>query len=734
MFPSFLPRPLGLLLLFSTAGVSAAHAQDRLTVVLVDQEGGTLPRAHVRLLAADGSALAQGLADARGELRFDRDACAGCRVEASLPGFEPANAPADRTPVRLTLTIGPIREAVVVSATRGEAPASQVGSALTVVDAEEIERRGTPLVSELLRSTPGVAVARVGGLGNVTSMFVRGGESSYNKVLLDGIPLNEPGGTFDFSNLTTQALDRVEVLRGAHSALFGTDAMASVVQLVTRRSKRPNLLASLEAGSYASTRAAATAGTAEGRWDVTGHASRQQTDNRTPNNEFRNTTVSLNGGAQASPDFAIRFVARGELGHTGSPGAAAFGRPDMDAYYRRKLGVGGISAQHYGGPWQQRATYALTVSDHQSTNLLVDPPYTPTFDGRSAPFAFSDFTYDSGADLHRHHASYQVDRRIGATGIEHLVTGALEWDGERARLRNRMAGTLVSASRDNVGAAIQHQLLARRLSLTTGLRIERNDSFGTAVVPRVSFAFMLRESSGPAGDTRLKANAGGGVKEPTINQSFSPSPSFLGNPDLEPERARTADVGVEQRLFGNRAKVEFTGFYGRFQNIISTRTISFSPFMSQYFNIGLTHASGAELAAELAPLRGLTIRGGYTFLDSEVTESTAPLNPVFAPGNALFRRPRHSGFADVAWSKARISLDLHGTFVGRRVDSDFASFVPPLLFNDGYTAWDLGASCRVAARVTAFARVENLGDADYMEPLGYPAWRRSARAGVKVGF
>ena len=141
---------------------------------------------------------------------------------------------------------------MVVSATRTEAPTSQVGAAVTVFTAEEIERRDVPLVGELLRATPGVTVVRSGGLGNVTSLFVRGGESSYNKVLLDGIPLNEPGGTFNFSNLTTDFVERVEVVRGAQSALFGSDAMASVVQMVSSAPPRgvshPSILASGESG------------------------------------------------------------------------------------------------------------------------------------------------------------------------------------------------------------------------------------------------------------------------------------------------------------------------------------------------------------------------------------------------------------------------------------------------------------------------------------------------------
>src|SRR5262245_56151304 len=291
-----------------------------------------------------------------------------------------------------------------------------------------------------------------------------------------------------------------------------------------------------------------------------------------------------------------------------------------------------------------------------------------------------------------------------------------------------MAGSVVHASRDNFGWTAQHQWFGARASIASGLRIEQNDSFGTAVAPRISVAVAA------AANTKLKFNAGLGVKEPTILQSFSPSPSFLGNPDLEPERATTVDAGIEQRLFAQRLKIEAIWFAGRYKNIISTRTISFTPFLSQYFNIGLTKAHGAELAFDAAPAATLRVRGGYTLTVSRIAQSTSPTNPVFAVGAWAFRRPRHSGFAEVVWTTARFRAYGPGTFIGRRVDSDFSSFVPPIVENSGYQTWDVGASYEIAAPVTLFLRVDNIGDRDYMDPLGYAAWRRTARAGARVSW
>ena len=732
-FARFASIPFLVIWWLPVAAVSVA-AQQELSGTVVDESGSALPRVAVTLVDQKDLEVATTFTDSHGAFRFAR-ACDRCAVIVSLSGFNPERlAISTATPSTVTLTVAPVRESVVVSATRTETPTSQVGAAVTVFTTEEMQRRDMPVVAELLRGTPGATVVKAGGVGNVTSLFVRGGESSYNKVLLDGVPLNEPGGTFNFSNLTTDFVERIEVVRGAQSALFGSDAMASVVQLISRRPARglshPTILASGEAGSYHSQRGSASVGFSGGKWDGSLHAGRQHTANRVPNNTFDNTTIAGNGGVMPLSNVSLRLVGRTEFGRTGAPGATAFGRPDVDAFFHRRDGVIGATLEHQiSDRWQQRVTYALSVSHQQSTNLDIDPPYVPRFDGHVAPFAFSDFPYDTLTDLRRHFVTYQADARIGGgSANEQVLTFAFDVNGERGVLTNRMAGSVVHASRDNFGWTAQHQWFGARASIASGLRIEQNDSFGTAVAPRISIAVAA------AANTKLKFNAGLGVKEPTILQSFSPAPSFLGNPDLEPERATTVDAGVEQRLFAQRLKIEAIWFDGRYKNIISTRTISFTPFLSQYFNIGLTKAHGAELAFDTAPAPALRVRGAYTLTVSRIAQSTSPTNPVFAVGAWAFRRPRHSGFAEAVWTVDRFGADVRGTFIGRRVDSDFSSLVPPIVANAGYQTWDAGASYRLAPPLTLYLRVDNLADRDYMDPLGYPAWRRTARAGARVSW
>ena len=708
-----------------------------LTGRVSDATGRPLPRALVRVLDASGKALSEGLTRADGTFTIETTATE-CRVEASLTGFATTILPCAPAP-EFKLALAPLHEAVLVTANRGETPASQLAASASVFPHEEIARRNTPPVADLLVTSPGVTLSRSGGYGNVTSIFVRGGESNYNKVLLDGIPLNEPGGTFNFSNVTSENLDRVEIVRGAHSALFGSDAMTSVIQLFTRRAasgEAPQFAGDLEGGSYGTWRARASVRGMAGAFDYSLSGAHFATDNREPNNQFDNNTATASVGYQLTPRASLRGVFRAEVGDAGTPGQTAFGRPDMDAAFDRRDLVGGVTfLQDVSAALRHRATYGLATTRQSSANLEIDPPYTPTFEDHVGAFEFSDFPFHSRNTLRRHYATYQADWTLrGAslsTGV-HQLTGTVDWDGERGSLEDVLAESSTDISRDNFGVTLQHQGSWARLFTTVGVRLEDNESFGRSAAPRGSVAFIARRSTGTFGETRLKASGGKGIKEPTALQSYSTSPFFLGNPELEPEEALSFEFGVEQRFAQSRGRLEAVWFDSRFENIIGTRTISFSPFTSQYFNIGKTEARGLELVGAVAPWRGVEARGGYTFLDSEVTESRTPDDPVFGIGQTAFRRPRHSGFIEVGATADRLTLSVTGVFVGSRVDSDFSALMPAMVENEGYSTWDATAAFRLTPALALTLAVTNLTGAQYMEPLGYVALGRRATVGIRV--
>jgi outer membrane cobalamin receptor len=553
--------------------------------------------------------------------------------------------------------------------------------------------------------------------------------------------LNDPGGFFDFGSLTTDHVDRIEIVRGPQSALFGSDAMAGVVQLFTPAAERDAgpmaLLGTIEGGTFS---------TWHGRGGIAGRAgglgyfveaARLETDNEQPNNAYRHSSFAAS--LEASPDerAEIRAIARATTGRVGTPGQTAFGRPDLDAFGDRRDVLLGVTARVHRDASYHRLWYRFASSTQLSSNLVADPPYTPRFEERTAPFAFFDFPFDSEDEIDRHHIGYQGDWRLGSidrSGGEHIVSAAAEWDHEAGALDDRLTPEApVVATRDNVGVTAQHQALWRRVFVTVSGRLERNESFGTSFAPRAVVAYLARGEGSRFGSTKLKASAGLGIKEPSLLQSFSPSPFFGGNPDLEPERARGVEAGIEQRAYAGRLKLELNAFFNSYHDIIATETISASPFRAKFFNIGRSRARGTELIVQASPRVGVLAAAGYTWLDSEIIDSTSAFSPVLREGQPLFRRPRHSGSLHASWNVAGVTLATTGLFVGRRTDSDFSALEPPIVANDGYARWDLSGSYRLGRRITWFAVVENVLDREYMEPLGYPALGRAGRVGVRFG-
>jgi outer membrane cobalamin receptor len=434
------------------------------------------------------------------------------------------------------------------------------------------------------------------------------------------------------------------------------------------------------------------------------------------------------------------LILRGDFGRVGTPGQTAFERPDSDAFFRKADGYAGFSLQNRtSSRWNQILTYTFTRTRQVSRDLFIDPPYTPAFEGHIAPFQFSDFPFDFLNDAKREHLAYQSNVALG--GIvrpigQHFVTFVFDWDGEHAFLDDRLnSPTLPTrAKRYNFGGTFQDQAMWGRFVLTNGFRVEDNGSFGKTVVPRTSASYFIRRHGETFGATRVKFNFGLGIKEPTFTQSFSPSPSFGGNPNLRPERARSFDYGIEQRFLGDRLKVELNGFNNLYREIIAFQTVSFVPFRGTFFNLAQSRADGAEAIVEVAPHKGIRIGGNYTFLQGVIERSSRPTSPVFRQGQQLFRRPKHSGSIFAAWDWRQFTLTSNTVFIGRRVDSDFSSLAPPIISDPSYTKWDIGWNYRSGRHITYFGFFENVLNQRYMEALGFPALRASYRAGARLGF
>jgi vitamin B12 transporter len=693
-------------------------------------DGAPLPQIVLTLAGPSGTRTT--VTGPEGRYRATALAAGAYVVSAEAPGLVaagPREATVGAAEARLDLVLSPaaVREHVLVSATRSEAAAGTLGNAVSVLDRERIDERAASSTLVLLQDLPGIATARTGPVGAQGSVFVRGGESRFARILVDGVPVNQPGGAYDFGGAVPLEYERVEVVRGAASSLYGTDALAGVVHFVSRPGDGPaRLRLEGEGGQDEWWRGqAATSGRA-GALDWNAGLQRLQTDNDAPNTAFEQTAGAVSLGAAVGSAGTLRLVARAESSETGTPGQTAFGRPDLDATFERDDRVGGASFRWAGTRVSHHLRAGLAQTRQLARNPLDSGSFTPSFGGVTLPFPQSDFTNPQGfqTDLDRASFGYQAEAQVGT---RHLLTLGGDLERETGELGSRADEELLSPRRTNVGAYLQDRVvLGSRVYATLGGRVEHNDSFGTKVVPRAAVAWRVVPGTDA---TTLRASGGAGIKEPDFYQSYGLSFFAKGNPDLKAERSRTFDVGVEQRLFDGRIALEATYFHHLYFDQIAYTLVDPDTFQGSYANLGETRARGLELSLEAAPTSALTLSAYYTLTDGEVIVSASDFDPVYAVGEPLLRRPEHQGGLSARWTKGRVMLGATLVAVGERADSDFLGLA--LDQNEGYTRIDARARVRVTRQLEAFVVAENLADRAYMEALGYPALGRSVRAGLR---
>jgi len=659
------------------------------------------------------------------------------RVDApglTLAASQVVSVGAGETRQDLVLGPAPVKERVVVSATRGEATLSSLGVSADVLDRERIADRAAPSLLTLLQDVPGVATARTGQTGQQGSVFVRGGESRFARVMIDGVAVNQPGGAYDFGSALPFELERVEVVRGAASSLYGGDALAGVVSLETRRARageRPSLRAEGEAGSFDWQRYLGSTSGAHESLDWNAGGQRLTTDNEAPNSRFEDTAVALSAGARLDPRSDLRLVARYETSTVGTPGPTAYGRPDLDASFDRDDLVLAALLRRGGPTFSQQLGVGYALTDQLSKNPDDSGCFVPEWEGATGSYPNCDFPNPEGFQnqTDRLVGSYQADF---AAGSRHLLTAGGELEHETGELGNRSEELLVP-SRTNYGVYLQDRVLVgSRAYLTIGGRVEKNGSYGTHAVPRAALAVRVRDG---ADATTLRASAGMGVKEPSFFESYGESFFAQGNPDLDPERSTTFDVGVEQRAFASRLRASATYFHHDYHDQIAYTVVDLNTFQGSYVNLAHTRAQGLELALEARPLPELSLLGQYTYTDGEILDSPSDFDPVYASGRALLRRPENQASLSAQLTLPRWSAGLTLVYVGERADSDFVGLglaSDPSYRNPSYTRLDARLRVRVVSALEAFVVADNLLDAEYQEALGYPALGRSVRGGLRL--
>ncbi|HLG15466.1 MAG TPA: TonB-dependent receptor [Blastocatellia bacterium] len=755
------------------SGALADSDRGRVEGTVADREGASIAGARVLLRNAGGLIVYQTRTDDQGRFSFSAviEGRYDLLVEAS--GFSQSqkagvDVRADTTEgVALRLEIAAISDHVIVTATRTPTPASELSGSVSVISSDDIERAGGSLVSEPLRLVPGLVVAQTGGRGGLTSIFVRGGESDYNRVLIDGVPVNAAGGLFDFSALTPENFERIEVARGPRSALFGSDAMSSVIQLVTRRGTTsvPELELSGEGGSFGYQRETARL-SGMARWfDYSTSFGHRTERGRFENSDYRNRSASANLGFRLAAGADLRITSRwnnNSLGVSG-PVRVLFADPDQRQKHR-DFALGAALEHKATSRWNQSVRFVFSEFDTSSFDPLAQdltrgdrPPVPP---GAFGPdFAFSFVEHQKRVGLH-----YQTTAAVSASNV---IAGGVDLERESAVFTDEFSR--VAPSRNNLGIYIQDQAsLGGRLFVSAGLRIERNTArvpedlirtlrvlgstvpqgnvgFGVSVNPKFALSLLARRhrEGTSLGATRFTASYGTGIKEPSLTEAFSPSPFFVGNPGLDPERAVSFDVGAVQEFFGRRASVEVIYYDNRFRDqiIFTFDPLTFGPIslsggrLTNFINLDRASARGVELVVAANPMRQIRIAAGYTFLRSRLDRASEAAGSEV--GLPLLRRPRHATSFDVRWAGERATLTLDGSIVGKRRDLDPVSFARfdasgrPLV-NEGYARVNVAGSYRVNRSIRPFARIENILSRDYDEILGFPAHKLTFSIGLRI--
>jgi vitamin B12 transporter len=615
---------------------------------------------------------------------------------------------------------------IVVTATRLPTPLASTASAVTVLTGDELRSRGVGTVAEALRSVPGVDVVETGPFGGTTSLFLRGGESDYARVLVDGVPLNTPGGAIDLATLTTAEVARIEIVRGPASVLYGSDAVTGVVQVFTRSGRGAfEWETGAQGGTFGARSYGARLASGGTRAGLSLGWTRFADDGIYAfNNGYRNDVVAgsltLVPDARSSARLSARYT--DDVYHYPTDGSG-------NVVYRNQYQTGrtlaaSLDAGRFLAP---RVEARLLLAGTEGSGRVDQTPNTPA--DTLGFYAFRSFDR-----LSRRSADARVNLHA-AEGTVLTAGVALETEAERGGSLSLSQygpspGSLV-VSRWN--RAYYLQALSepgRRMALNAGLRVERNQAFGTFLTYRAGMAYRL------AG-MKVRATLGTAFKEPSFFENYATG-YVTGNPALRPERATSWDAGVERGLLGGRVVVSATWFAQRFRNLIQFTFDPPSPTAPNYYNVAAANASGLELEARVAAARVLSVAAQYTYTRTAAADSGFD-GASFAEGQRLLRRPTHAGsVAATVRLGARGGASLTTYWVGNRDDEDFSGASPARVTLPAYLRVDLAGDIAVRPRrgvatgVAATFKVENLLDARYQQVLHFPSRRRAVFVGVRL--
>jgi vitamin B12 transporter len=707
---------------------AAASAAD-LRVKVVDPQSAAVAGAQVSLFSKGSEAAVKIIAtSAEGIAEFGEQAGGNYRVQILAPGFAPqvSDIPASSDVITIQMHVATASETVVVTATRTPALAEESGSSISTLESGQLETMQPTAANDAVRFLPGAVVNTAGQRGGLSSLFVRGGDSTYNKVIVDGVTINEPGGTFDFGTLPLTEANRMEFLRGAQSTLYGSDAMTSVVQVFTRSGSTPapEFRFGADGGNFSTAKGFASVAGARRHLDYNLFGEQFNTNGFGINNANSDSLAGANVGASLSDDVSLRVHLRHSNSHTGLPGEWSFNGdpllpPDPEEWSQLNSLLGSVElAVTKPSGWQHRFTGFDYLYRYTDLNLNGDPARVSPIYGQ---IDFPDHEYD---DINRAGFEYEGDYSERAWAHTTL--------GYRIENENGFVGSFgaqTPGQRLNQDAYAQQQITWGRLSAVVGGRFVHSSVFGNTGVPRVALTLLARHGGEIFSGTRLRFSYATGFKEPRLEETFAGPPYSIPNTGLKPERVRAFEAGVQQNFVHGKYVFNATYFNNLFHDQINYETVNFTTFVGEYFNVNQAFAQGAEVELQAKLRSRLLLNTAYTYTSTEILSDPAPIDSQYNPGQPLLRRPKHSATTLLSYLGSRWGANLSGSFVGRRPDDDFDGF--GINHAAGYVRADLGGWYAVNSRVTAYANVENALDRQYNEVVGYPSLPINFRAGFR---
>jgi vitamin B12 transporter len=653
------------------------------------------------------------------------------RIKVLAPGFAPASLSISfKDQIDIQLHLATASETVVVTATRTPITAEESGASISTLQSAQLETMQPIAADDAVRFLPGAVINTAGQRGGLSSLFVRGGESTYNKVIVDGVTVDNPGETFDFGTLPLTEADRVEFLRGTQSTLYGSDAMTSVLQVWTRTGSTPvpALRFGADGGNFGTANGYTSLAGARGRFDYNLFGDLFNSTGLGVNDAYSDSLEGANLGMAINDKVTLRLRGRHSNSYTGLPGEWNFNgdpllAPDSSesAHLNNILGSAELTVAAPSG-WQHRFTVFDSLYRYTDSNL--NPPAD---------------SYDNYADLYltrinRVGSEYQGDySERSSTKFSTQSTFGYRIESENGVASDQNSPPPASGQRLDQDAYLQQQFTLSRLSASAGGRFVHSSAYGNIGVPRVALTLLALRGGDLFSGTRLRFSYAVGYMEPALYETFGEiAYDYTSNRSLLPERTRAFEAGFEQKLFAGRWALNGTYFNNLFHDQIEAIPTSSGAY--QFFNLQQSFAQGAEVEVQGKIRPRLLLTAAYTYTSTQILENPecTPANPCsfpYVPGDPLLRRPKHSATTLLSYLGTRWGGNLSGSFVGPRPDDDFDGF--NITHAAGYVRVDLGGWYAINSRVTAYANVANALDRRYNEVLGYPALPINFRAGFR---